>query len=404
MNKRLAVRVASTWTITILALALAGCGDAEQQGPAPGKPKVGVVTLKTEPVALSTELPGRTAPVRVAQVRPQVNGLIEKRLFTEGSEVKAGEQLYQIDPALYEAEVSNARAALARAQAQAKSAAALAQRYRPLVESRAVSRQTYDDAIAARDQGQADVQAAQAALKTAQINLNYTKVSSPVSGLIGRSAVTEGALVTANQADPLAVIQQIDPIYVDVTQSSVQLLRLQEDLAAGRLKKAPGEEGASVSLTLEDGSPYSEQGVLKFSEVTVDPGTGSVVLRAEFANPDRRLLPGMFVRAKLATGVAENGLLVPQRGVTRNQRGLPTALVVNAEGKVELRDIKTDRTIGEKWLVTEGLQQGDRVIVEGLQNARPGADVEVMDPAAAAAANKPQGQAGAKPAAADQGK
>ena len=211
-------------------------------------------------------------------------------------------------------------------------------------------------------------------------------------------------MVTANQADPLAVIQQIDPIYVDVTQSSVQLLRLQEDLAAGRLKKAPGEEGASVSLTLEDGSPYSEQGVLKFSEVTVDPGTGSVVLRAEFANPDRRLLPGMFVRAKLATGVAENGLLVPQRGVTRNQRGLPTALVVNAEGKVELRDIKTDRTIGEKWLVTEGLQQGDRVIVEGLQNARPGADVEVMDPAAAAAANKPQGQAGAKPAAADQGK
>lgn len=404
MNKRLAVRAASTSAITILALALAGCGEAEQPGPAPGKPKVGVVTLKTEPVALTTELPGRTAPVRVAQVRPQVNGLIEKRLFTEGSEVKAGEQLYQIDPAIYDAEVSNARAALARAQAQAKSAAALAQRYRPLVESRAVSRQTYDDAIAARDQGLADVQSAQAALKTAQINLNYTKVSSPVSGLIGRSAVTEGALVTANQADPLAVVQQVDPIYVDVSQSSVQLLRLQEDLAAGRLKKAPGQEGASVSLTLEDGSTYSEQGVLKFSEVTVDPGTGSVVLRAEFANPDRRLLPGMFVRAKLASGVAENGLLVPQRGVTRNQRGLPTALVVNAEGKVELRSIKTDRTIGDKWLVTEGLQQNDRVIVEGLQSARPGVEVEVMDPAAAAAANKPQGQPGAQPAAAGQGK
>ena len=241
-------------------------------------------------------------------------------------------------------------------------------------------------------------------LATARINLKYSRIEAPISGRISLSNVTPGALVTANQADPLAVIQQIDPIYVDVTQSSVQLLRLQEDLAAGRLKKAPGEEGASVSLTLKDGSPYSEQGVLKFSEVTVDPGTGSVVLRAEFANPDRRLLPGMFVRAKLATGVAENGLLVPQRCVTRNQRGLPTALVVNAEGKVELRDIKTDRTIGEKWLVTEGLQQGDRVIVEGLQNARPGADVEVMDPAAAAAANKPQGQAGAKPAAADQGK
>jgi membrane fusion protein (multidrug efflux system) len=391
MNKRLAVRAASTWTILILALVQAGCGDAQPHSSAQNKPKVSVVTLKAAPVALTTELPGRTVAVRTAQVRPQVNGLIDKRLFIEGSEVEAGKQLYQIDPALYEAELSTARAALTRAQAQAKSAAALARRYKSLVDSHAVSAQAYEDAIAANAQAQAEIMSAEAALQTAQINLNYTKVSSPLAGLIGRSAVTEGALVTANQPDPLAVIQQIDPIYVDVAQSSVQLLRLQQELGIGRLQTATDPAGAKITLTLEDGSSYQHQGVLKFSEVTVDPGTGSVVLRAEFPNPERRLLPGMFVRATLASGVFDRGLLVPQRGVTRNQRGLPTALVVNAEGRVELRQIKTDRTMGDQWLVTEGLHQGDRVIVEGVQAAHPGTDVEVID-SAGAAPDKPQSQ------------
>lgn len=396
MNKRIVARAASTWIISMAVLSLAACGKSETQGPPPGKPKVGVVTLKTEPVSLTTELPGRVSPLRVAEVRPQVSGIILKRLFTEGGEVKEGEQLYQIDPALYQADLNSKRAALVRAEAASRSAVLLAQRYKPLAETRAVSRQTYDDAVAARDQANADVLSAKAAVETSRINLVYTKVLSPLTGLVGRSNVTEGALVTANQANALATVQQIDPIYVDVTQSSVQLLRLQEDLRAGRLQPADGGKNAAVSLVLEDGSTYSQSGVLKFSEVTVDPGTGSVLLRAEFPNPDRSLLPGMFVRAKLADGVDTKGLLVPQRGVTRSQRGLPTSLIVNAENKVELRELKADRVIGDKWLVTSGLSAGDRVIVEGLQSVRPGAEVEVMDPKAAAEANaKQQGQGAA---------
>lgn len=398
MNKRMAARVASPWVISIALLALAGCSKEAPQGPPPGKPKVGVVTLKTEQVTLTTELPGRVAALRIAEVRPQVSGIVQKRLFVEGGEVKQGQQLYQIDPALYEADVNSRRAALARAEAASRTAAVLAQRYKPLAETRAVSRQTFDDAVSQREQTQADVASAKAALETARINLVYTKVLAPIGGLIGRSAVTEGALVTANQANALATVQQIDPIYVDVTQSSVQLLRLQEDVATGRIKRANDSGDAAVSLTMEDGTEYAQAGVLKFSEVTVDPGTSTILLRAEFPNPDRRLLPGMFVRAKLTSGVAEKGLLVPQRGVTRSQRGTPTALIVNAESKVELREIKTDRAIGDKWLVIEGLKEGDRVIVEGLQSARSGAEVEVLDPKAAADANaakQGQGAAGA---------
>ena len=398
MNKRMAARAASTWVISVAVLALAACSKEAPQGPPPGKPKVGVVTLKAEPVTLSTELPGRVSALRIAEVRPQVSGIVQKRLFVEGGEVKQGEQLYQIDPSLYQAEVNSRRAALSRAEAAARTASVLAQRYKPLAETRAVSRQTYDDAVSQREQSQADVASAKAALETARINLVYTKVLAPIGGLIGRSNVTEGALVTASQANALATVQQIDPIYVDVTQSSVQLLRLQEDVAAGRIKRANSMGDAAVTLTMEDGTNYAQPGVLKFSEVTVDPGTGSILLRAEFPNPNRRLLPGMFVRAKVESGVAENGLLVPQRGVTRSQRGTPTALIVNAENKVELREIKTDRTIGDKWLVTEGLAAGDRVVVEGLQSVRPGAEVEVMDPKAAAdakAAQQGQGAAGA---------
>jgi membrane fusion protein (multidrug efflux system) len=387
-KNKVARRAAVSLSISLLALALSACGQKQDAGPPPGKPKVGVVTLKSEPVSLSTELPGRTTAYRVAEVRPQVNGIIQKRLFVEGGEVKAGAQLYQIDPSLYQADLDSKRAAVERAQAQLQTSTLLAQRYKPLAEARAVSRQTYDDAVATRQQAQADVTAGKAAVETSRINLVYTKVLAPISGIIGRSNVTEGALVTANQTTAMASLQQIDPIYVDVTQSSVQLLKLQDDLAAGRIQRADNAQAAKVTLKLEDGSTYNQPGKLQFSEVTVDPTTGSVTLRAEFPNPDRRLLPGMFVRARLDNGVAKDGLLVPQLGVTRSQRGLPTALVVNAQNKVELRDIKTETAIGDKWLVTSGLKEGDRVIVQGLQTVKPGAEVEILP-------------AGAQPAAAD---
>ena len=384
MNKKSAMwRGAAVVALTASALTLAACGK-KQDAPQAGKPQVSVVTLSTKAVSLTTELPGRTSPFRVAEVRPQVNGIVQKRLYTEGGDVKAGQQLYQIDPALYQATLDSQKAALARAQAQQKTAALLVERYKPLVATRAVSQQTYDNAVASRDQAAADVLSAKAALDTARINLVYTKVLSPIDGIIGRSSVTEGALVTANQAAALAAVQQIDPMYVDVTQSSVQLLRLQEALASGQLTRADGEQSAVVTLTLEDGTQYKQQGKLQFSEVTVDPGTGSVTLRAVFPNPDRRLLPGMFVRARLVDGVASQGLLVPQRGVTRNQRGEPTAMVVNAENKVELRTLKTDRAVGDQWLVSSGLAAGDKVIVEGLQMVRPGVEVVATEAGAAA--------------------
>ncbi|MCD0501984.1 efflux RND transporter periplasmic adaptor subunit [Bordetella petrii] len=371
-------------------MTLAACGKGAEQ-PAAGKPQVGVVTLQTRPVSLTTELPGRTTAYRVAEVRPQVNGIVKKRLFTEGGEVQAGAQLYQIDPALYQASYDSQKAALARAQAQLKTAALLVQRYKPLSESRAVSRQAYDDAVASRDQAAADVQSAKAALETARINLVYTRVLSPIEGIIGRSSVTEGALVTANQAAALAAVQQIDPIYVDVTQSSVEMLRLRSALDSGMLRREEGKDAARVQLTLADGSRYAAEGTLQFSEITVDEGTGSVTLRAVFPNPDHRLLPGMFVRARVIEGVAPQGLLAPQRGITRNQRGVPTALVVNGDGKAELRTLKVDRAIGDQWLVTEGLKAGDKIIVQGLQNVKPGDAVEATEfqaPAATAAAAK----------------
>ncbi|ARP76780.1 efflux RND transporter periplasmic adaptor subunit [Bordetella genomosp. 6] len=393
-NNYLVGRGIAALSLAALTLTLAACGKEQQAAQGGGQPQVGVVTLKTQSVALSSELPGRTAAYRIAEVRPQVSGIVQKRLFTEGGEVAAGQQLYQIDPALYQAEVDSRRAALARVQAQLKTATLLVQRYKPLVDTRAVSRQAYDDAVAARDQASADVLAAKAALETARINLVYTKVLAPIGGIIGRSNVTEGALVTANQSAAVAAVQQIDPIYVDVTQSSVQLLRLKSALDSGLLQREADEQSARVTLTLEDGTQYDQDGKLQFSEVTVDPGTGSVLLRAVFPNPQRKLLPGMFVRARLAEGVASEGLLVPQRGVTRNQRGLPTALVVNADNKVELRTIKTDRAIGDQWLVSGGLAAGDRVIVEGLQSVRPGAEVK------AAEWSPPASRAAAQPAAA----
>jgi len=348
--------------VAVALISLTGC----QESSAPQTqqaPQVGVVTLEAKPFTLTSEVPGRTSAYRIAEVRPQVNGIIQKRLFTEGSEVKAGQQLYQIDPATYEATFKSA-------QATQISAKALADRYKLLVADKAVSQQAYDEARAAGLQ-------ADAALEQARIDLRYTKVLAPISGRIGRSAVTEGALVSNGQASAMAIIQQLDPIYVDVTQSSKELLRLRRDLADGRLQKA-GDSAAKVALKLEDGSRYAHEGTLEFSEVAVDEGTGSVTLRAVFPNPDHLLLPGMFVHAELLSGVKQNAILAPQQGVTRNQRGEPTAMVVNAENKVELRVLKADRTAGSAWLVEDGLNEGDRLITEGLQFVQPGAEVKAV--------------------------
>ena len=374
---------AVTVLVTAVALAtlLSGCGKKEQEAPPPQTPEVGVVTLKAQPYTLTTELPGRTTAFRVAEVRPQVNGIILKRLFTEGGDVKAGQQLYQIDPSVYEASANSAKATL-------QSAKSMSDRYKQLVNEQAVSRQEYDTALAS-------TQEAQAALQSAQINLRFTKVLAPISGRIGRSAVTEGALVSNGQTNAMATIQQLDPIYVDVNQSSADMLKLRADLASGRLQKS-GDNSASVKLTLEDGSEYPQEGKLEFSEVSVDQATGSVTLRAVFPNPDHMLLPGMFVHAQLKAGVNSKAILAPQQGVTRDLKGIPTALIVNADNKVEQRQLVANRTAGAYWLVEKGLNAGDRVITEGLQYVKPGVEVKVKDADNA----KPAGSAPAAPAAA----
>lgn len=357
------IKSASAALLTIFAAAslLAGCQEEAAVPAAQQIPKVGFVTLESEPFALTTELPGRAQPFRIAEVRPQVDGIIQKRLFTEGSEVKAGQQLYQIDDALYQATYKSAQASLA-------STKSLADRYALLVEEQAVSKQAYDEARAANLQAEAD-------MERARINVRYTKVLAPISGQIGRSAVTEGALVTAGQTQELATIQQLDPIYIDVTQPARDLLGLRRDLAEGRLQKA-GEDAAKVKLMLEDGTQYAHEGTLEFSEVSVDSSTGSVTLRAVFPNPDRILLPGMFVHAQLVAGLKSEAILAPQQGVTRNPKGDATALVINADNKVELRQVKTDRAVGNRWLIADGLEAGDRLITEGLQFIRPGDEVE----------------------------
>ncbi|MBE7375010.1 efflux RND transporter periplasmic adaptor subunit [Pseudomonas lopnurensis] len=379
----MSIKPANAALMSILAVAVFLGGCEEQEAPSAQEiPRVGIVTLQAEPFALTTELPGRTRAYRIAEVRPQVNGIIQKRLFTEGSDVQAGQQLYQIDAAVYDATLKSAQASLA-------SSKSLADRYAELVKDQAVSKQAYDEARAAALQAEADVE-------RARIDVRYTKVLAPISGRVGRSAVTEGALVSNGQAQELATIQQLDPIYVDVTQPARELLALRRDLAEGRLQKA-GENAAKVTLTLEDGSAYPHEGTLEFSEVTVDSGTGSVTLRAVFPNPDKNLLPGMFVHAQLMAGMKNEAILVPQQGVTRNAKGEPTAMVVNAENKVELRRIKTERTVGNRWLVGEGLQPGDRVVTEGLQFIQPGVEVDAV-PATnvdnAGAPVGPQGQEG----------
>ncbi len=371
-------------------LLMTGCDDQKAAGTPPQAPppEVGVVSIAPQRVVLTTELSGRTAPHRVAEVRPQVGGIIQKRLFTEGSDVKAGEVLYQIDPATYQAAYDSAKATLARAEANINPLKLKEGRFRDLVKINAVSQQDYDDVEAALKQVEAEVEGARAALEAARIDLDYTTVKAPISGRIGRSAVTTGALVKAEQDQSLATIQQLDPIYVDVTQSSADLLALKRNLASGLLKSS-GPQQAEVRLVLEDGTLYPQPGTLKFSEVTVDPSTGSVTLRTLFPNPQQLLLPGMFVRVILKEGVNERAILVPQRGVTRNPAGNAMVMVVGAEEKVEPRVIKVVRTVGDNWLVSDGLEPGDRVILEGTQRARPGTVVKAVPFGTPAAAPQP---------------
>ena len=370
----LAVRTA----MVIAALSLAGCKDEKKQAGPPPKPAVDVVVLKTQPVTLTTELPGRTSPYRTAEIRPQVGGVILKRTFMEGDVVKAGQVLYQIDPAPYQAALASARAGLLKAQASDRTAQSTYQRYRPLAAANAISKQDLDTAQGTLGQSQADVASAQAAIKTAEINLAYTKVTSPITGKTGRSAVTEGALVTANQTTTLVTVTQLDPIYVDVAQPSTTILRLKREYSSGQIKSA-GDNQIEVSLVLEDGSRYDQTGKLQFSEVTVDQGTGAITLRAIFPNTAGLLLPGMFVQEEVAEGVRQDGILVPQQGITHDPKGQATALVVGADGKVDSRVVTTDRAIGDAWLISKGLAAGDRVIVKGVQMAKAGQEVTATE-------------------------
>lgn len=357
-----------------LSLALAACGGGGQTGGNQPPPEAGFITVESQPFTLTNELPGRTTPYQIAEVRPQVTGIIEERLFEEGELVEAGEPLYRVDNRLYKADVASARANLASAQATLKSTRLRAERFDKLLKMNAVSQQEYDEAQAALGETRAQVAAAQAALDTALINLDYTTMEAPISGRIGRSTVTAGALVTANQTQALATIRQLDPIYVDVTQSNQELRRLREALESGRLEKV-GEDKARVTLLLQDGSRYKHDGSLQFSEFAVDESTGAVTLRALFPNPESDLLPGMFVRARLPQGTRSDAILVPQKGIARDPTGQATAMVIGAENKVESRQVTAEKAVGNQWLISDGLNEGDRLIIEGLQKIRPGATV-----------------------------
>ena len=359
---------------------LAGCGQKSPSGghPPAGPPEVAVVDVRQERAVLTTELPGRTTAYLVAEVRPQVGGIVQERLFTEGQDVKAGDVLYKINPATYQAAIASAKAALARAEANIAPLRFKAERYRELIAIKAVSRQDYDEAVAAVKQAEAEIEVQKAALENARINLAYTSITAPISGRIGKSNLTVGALATANQGNALSTIQQLDPIYVDLIQSCTEMLRLKRCIDAGLIKLRGGTSQTRVRLLLEDGTPYPQTGVVKFSDVTVDQGTGSVTLRTVFPNSHHVLLPGMYVRAILEEGVNDKAILVPQQGVTRDQKGNAVAMIVDASGKVIQRDLLIDRAVGDRWLVSEGLAPGDRVIVEGLQKIAPGATVKAV--------------------------
>ena len=357
-----------------LGLLLVGCG---KQPPPQLLPEVAAITLLPQEVVLTSELPGRTSAYLVAEIRPQVNGLIQKRLFVEGSDVKVGQVLYQIDPAPFQAALDHAQAALARAEANLPAIQLRSKRYRALLADKAVSQQDYDDIDAAMKQAQADIAFSKAAVESARINLEFTRVTAPISGRIGRSNVTDGALVGAYQPVALATIQQLDFIYVDVPQSTADLLRLKRLLDGGGLNQA-GADQNKVKLSLADGTVYPIEGTLQFRDISVDSTTGSVILRVLFPNPNGVLLPGMFVRAVLVEGVTKQALLIPQQSVSRDPKGNPVTLIVTAEGLVQPRLLTLDRAIGDQWLVSTGLAPGERVIVEGLQKVRPGASVRVV--------------------------
>lgn len=361
-------------------LLLSGCGDGDTTKATAGQPvaEVGVVTIEPRRVVYTTELSGRTAPFQISEVRPQISGIIQKRLFEEGTDVKAGDVLYQIDPATYKAHLDSAKATLARAEANVAPAKLKRDRFKDLVNISAVSKQEYEDADAAYKQAQADVGVNKAAVENARIRLDYTQVTSPISGRIGRSTVTPGALVTENQIAPLATVQQLDPMYVDVTQSSAEVLRLKRSLESGMLQRTD-KAHAAVRLLLEDGSLYPEPGTLQFTDVSVDQSTGAVTLRAIFPNPAQDLLPGMYVRAILIEGLDEQAILLPQRALVRDARGNPTAMVITSDNKVEIRKLKVSRTHKDAWVVTEGLNPGDKVIVEGLQKVRQGSPVRASE-------------------------
>jgi len=377
--------------IPALAAILTACNRQGQAPPPPPMAEVATVTITQQQVVLTTELPGRTSPYRIAEIRPQVNGLIQKRLFTEGSDVQAGQELYQIDPAPFQAALDNAQAALGRVEANLPAIRARAGRFKELLGDKAVSQQNYDDAAAALSQAEADIRYFKATLEAARINLNYARVVSPISGRIGTSIVTDGAIVTAYQPMALATIQQLDPIYVDVPQSTTELLRLQRRLADGRLAR-DGTNQNAVQLILEDGAAYPQEGTLQFRDVSVDPTTGSVILRMVFPNPKGVLLPGMFVRTLVKEGVNEQAIFIPQQAVSRDPKGNPLALIVDASGNAQQRMLTLDRAIGDQWLVTAGLAAGDRVIAEGLQRVRPGAPVKEVSLGAGGKQNAPPAQ------------
>jgi membrane fusion protein (multidrug efflux system) len=357
-------------------LIFTACGE-QKSGPPPFVPEVTYITLQSNPVATTTELPGRTSPKLIAEVRPQVGGIIQKRLFTEGADVKAGQPLFQIDPALYQVALENAKAALARSEAQLSTVQLREARFRDLLAEKAISQQDYDDASATLRQIQADIQYGRASVEAAQINLRYTAITAPISGRIGKSNVTEGALVTAHQPLALATIQQLDPMYVDVSQSTAEILRLQRQMGEGQLD-SNGKNQKQVKLLLDDGTEYAHKGHLQFRDITVDPSTGSVNLRIIFPNPGGVLMPGMFVRAVVQEGIHTSALLIPQQAVSRDPRGNPLAFIINQEGKVELRPLVLDRAIGAQWLVSSGLSPGNRVIVERNQMIRPDMPVKAV--------------------------
>lgn len=385
------MRLKFSSVIALLPLLLGACQPERTDGPAPTATKapaeVTVVTLQPEPVTLTRELPGRSTPYLVAEVRPQVTGIVRRRLFTEGAKVEAGQPLYELDDSTYRADYDRAKAVLARAKATAKLARVNAERSADLARSEAVSRQENETAVATLAQTEADVAVAQAAVTGAEVLLGYATIRSPIGGRIGRSSITQGALVTANQSEPLATVQQLDPIYVDLTQSSRELLDLRRDFSAGTLQR-PDE--MPVTILLEDGTRYQKSGKLAFAEVTVDPSTGSFALRVVVPNRDEILLPGMYVRAIVTTGTRENALLVPQRGIARDPKGNATAMVVGQDGKVAVRPVQVSRTLGDKWLVESGLAAGDKVVVEGLQKIQPGTAVQATEaPSSASSPSSP---------------